>query len=741
MALSGAFNGTFSGTSGAYPRIEWSGSQNISGNYTNVNVNLYFIKTSSWAWNLTGSANANININGNNSNSSITFDLRTASSELVRSRSLQVDHNSDGTKSCYIGADGNTQVSWGTFNFGQTVTLDTIPREAYVTNSVNFTVGDDIPLTIWNGGNYWVKADLYVNSVLIKSVNLGQVTSATLTLDGTDDSNIYAQMPNDTSKAMFVRLRTYSASNYTGQIGGNKDKSGTASINQTTNKPVFTSPSFANVDKTINVVDTYGNALVSSSTETLTGSSTKMIKGYSKVRATVAVADKMVAQNSATEVKYRFSTSLQQIEAAYSAGSDVEMDLDNVSLNAFTVTAFDSRNLTTAVNGSLAYMANYFAVSAFNMALARDNNVDAPVTLSFDGLMFKEYFGGGSDGVQNTLTAHYRFKNTTHAWEALDGTVTITIASPGVVSKTAHGFQTGDQVWFSTTGALPTGLSADTIYYVIWKDADSFWLATSAANAQSGTKINTSGGQSGVHTVHGDSMWEAITPSVDGSGNISFSDYVDGDLGASGFDTNKSFTIQIRLFDKLSFTIVESTLSVGIPLMDFTQAGVALGAKYDEGEGGLLQVNAKNIVKYVGELLYPVGSLYYNATDDTNPGTLLGFGTWTAFGAGRVPVGYNSGDSDFNAGEKTGGAKTVTLSTSHEASKVMRMGHIAYADDAYSGSGFTSISKQGLGSGSYHEASGGTGNARNRWNFSWGSGSAHSNVQPYITVFMWKRTA
>jgi hypothetical protein len=36
-------------------------------------------------------------------------------------------------------------------------------------------------------------------------------------------------------------------------------------------------------------------------------------------------------------------------------------------------------------------------------------------------------------------------------------------------------------------------------------------------------------------------------------------------------------------------------------------------------------------------LLYPVGSIYTNATVSTNPATLLGFGTWTAFGAGRVP--------------------------------------------------------------------------------------------------------
>lgn len=81
------------------------------------------------------------------------------------------------------------------------------------------------------------------------------------------------------------------------------------------------------------------------------------------------------------------------------------------------------------------------------------------------------------------------------------GVFTITIASPGVGTLTAHGFNTGDPVYLTTTGALPTGLSINTIYYAIRIDADTFRLATSFANANAGTAINTSGTQSGVHTI------------------------------------------------------------------------------------------------------------------------------------------------------------------------------------------------------------------------------------------------
>jgi hypothetical protein len=66
------------------------------------------------------------------------------------------------------------------------------------------------------------------------------------------------------------------------------------------------------------------------------------------------------------------------------------------------------------------------------------------------------------------------------------------------------------------------------------------------------------------------------------------------------------------------------------------------------------------------EAAYPIGSLYLS-TNSTNPATTLGFGTWAAFGAGRVPVGFNGADADFNTDEGTGGAKTVAAAGSNSA--------------------------------------------------------------------------
>lgn len=79
-------------------------------------------------------------------------------------------------------------------------------------------------------------------------------------------------------------------------------------------------------------------------------------------------------------------------------------------------------------------------------------------------------------------------------------TFTVTIASPAVFSATAHGLVAGDKVHFKTTGALPTGLSTNTDYYVISAGLTANAFEVSATRG--GAAVNTSGTQSGVHTVY-----------------------------------------------------------------------------------------------------------------------------------------------------------------------------------------------------------------------------------------------
>lgn len=120
--------------------------------------------------------------------------------------------------------------------------------------------------------------------------------------------------------------------------------------------------------------------------------------------------------------------------------------------------------------------------------------------------------------------------------------------------------------------------------------------------------------------------------------------------------------------------------------------------------------------------LYPVGSIYINASVSTNPATLIGFGTWQAFAAGRVMVGLDSGQTEFDTLGETGGAKTHTLTVDEMPAHTHSVPNSGSQNNSFD-SGTT------------------VGNDVTGTSGSTGGGSAHNNLQPYIVVYMWKRTA
>jgi hypothetical protein len=146
----------------------------------------------------------------------------------------------------------------------------------------------------------------------------------------------------------------------------------------------------------------------------------------------------------------------------------------------------------------------------------------------------------------------------------------------------------------------------------------------------------------------------------------------------------------------------------------------------------------------LGSLFYPVGSIY-SSTVATNPGTSLGFGTWTAFGAGRVMVGNGGG---FSAGATGGSADAITVSHTHTAT-VTDPGH-THANDQ----GGSSVAGPYGAYGGSNSAEEGAGQPNNYLNSmqtattgvtvgisTTGLSGTNANLQPYIVVYMWERTA
>lgn len=126
------------------------------------------------------------------------------------------------------------------------------------------------------------------------------------------------------------------------------------------------------------------------------------------------------------------------------------------------------------------------------------------------------------------------------------------------------------------------------------------------------------------------------------------------------------------------------------------------------------------------ESAYHVGKIILDTTN-VNPATYLGFGTWVLWGSGRVPVGVDTSQAEFNAVEKTGGEKKHTLTVSEMPSH-NHMERGATANNR----GYSNMNLAG------NAYTGGELGHATSYN---GGSQPHNNLQPYITCYMWKRVS
>lgn len=175
-------------------------------------------------------------------------------------------------------------------------------------------------------------------------------------------------------------------------------------------------------------------------------------------------------------------------------------------------------------------------------------------------------------------------------------------------------------------------------------------------------------------------------------------------------------------------------------------------------------VTSKTTKNLTFDDIYPVGSIYMSI-NPVNPATLFG-GAWEAWGSGRVPIGVNTSDSDFNTVEKTGGAKTQSYTPTGSNSGGSVSGHTLSANEMPSHGHDVRGSSNNI----YFGVQGGNlgGSATNEVLVGWlgtnllkanntggsqshghgftqptftGNAATLSHMQPYITCYMWKRTA
>lgn len=172
--------------------------------------------------------------------------------------------------------------------------------------------------------------------------------------------------------------------------------------------------------------------------------------------------------------------------------------------------------------------------------------------------------------------------------------------------------------------------------------------------------------------------------------------------------------------------------------------------------GSVVQAQKEWLKSLILETTHPIGSLEIN-TSGINPSEYLG-GGWESFGSGRTLVGVDSNDSDFDVVEETGGEKTHTLiadeipAHTHGSKSLVGTwanwgegsGQVSRTANGYKVTGIVSAV------GDNNQYGWGTSTGRDQDNTSLkidathehnsvGGGQAHNNLQPYITVYFWKR--
>lgn len=209
-------------------------------------------------------------------------------------------------------------------------------------------------------------------------------------------------------------------------------------------------------------------------------------------------------------------------------------------------------------------------------------------------------------------------------------------------------------------------------------------------------------------------------------------------LGGS-YDKAKSWLVRVTVSDSLNTAMpIGQTVSSEFALMVKTPTGVSFGKIWERGiidAQGDVYVSGKTDTKSLTvdgfaiskltilNMIYPVGSIFIS-TSSANPATTMG-GTWTRYGQGRVLVGVNESDTDFSTAGKTGGEKT----------------HLQTVDEMPSHThGFRGGGEHNYVRVEPSSTYGYSGNSDKTTNAT-GGNKPFNIMQPYITTYMWLRTA
>ena len=359
MALSGSFS--------QYPVVkkshsfglycEWSGNQNISGNYTDVTLKVYLRY---WTLEVSARKDCTVSINGTSETYNTGYINDYAEKDtyrLIKTYTVRVPHNSDGTKSCTLSASWSVNGTYsdtyvGRITASATVTLDSIPRASTITVASNVILGNACNIAWTPAANsYTFKLKFSLGNWSYTTETISPNSTSAYTYTGyTFPLAVANQLPSATTGTMTVYLYTYSGAT---QIGSTASKTFTVTL------PSTVIPTLSNVSaKIINTNSVISNWGVA-------------VAGYTKIKVSASASGSYGSTISSFSIGGGYSTT--------QTGTSLDYTGDVISSSGdktFTITAKDSRSRLSASSTTSAitfYAYSRPTVSLFTVSRSSSN--------------------------------------------------------------------------------------------------------------------------------------------------------------------------------------------------------------------------------------------------------------------------------------------------------------------------------------------------------------------------------
>lgn len=376
-----SFEGSIGTPSGGFNlKVEYSISQSVSGNYSDVTATGYVKRNKSSYYPYNSQSSANLSINGTGKSYTGSYNLGSDGYKTITSNTVRVNHNSDGTKSITISFsfDGKLSNYYPNGSISKTISLPTIPRASTVSCSSPY-IGDVATITIGKKSSNFTSTVTYKIGTLTGTI-AEKTTETVLQLDTLSlKEQIYALIPNAKSTSGTITCTTYSGNT---QIGN----SATATFN------LYAREDECKPEVTGEIIDT------NEATINLTGDSSIIVKNASKPKVIISA----IPQLSSTIKSY--SINLNDGQTA----SSQEYTFDTINSEKITVSAVDSREYNNYFDIDLKdRVIDYVKLHFNSIELARPEGMSNEIILNSEGIW---YNGSFNEETQNTLTVTIQYR-------------------------------------------------------------------------------------------------------------------------------------------------------------------------------------------------------------------------------------------------------------------------------------------------------------------------------------------